>query len=149
MTLKPRARRASMTVESAFVFPVLVFFILAIIVGAAGIFRYQEVCYVAHEGARYASVHGAEWAAEQNTTAATPQDVYNNAIQPGLMTLDPSQVGYSVTWNQNNYPSSVVGSYEKPVVNTVTVTITYNWIPEWGPIGAITFTGTSTLPMTH
>src|SRR5262245_9235882 len=127
MTLKPRLRRGAAVVEAAFVFPVAVFFILALAVGATGIFRYQEACYVAHEGARYASVHGADYAREQNMPAATPQDVYTNGIQPRLLLLDPSQVSYSVTWDQSNYPFRVSSSYEKPVGNTVTVTVTYNW----------------------
>jgi len=84
---KPRRERsAAFTVETAFVFPVLVFFILAIIIGAAGIFRYQEACHVAHEAARYASVHGSDYQLEQKKTAATAQDIYDNAIKPRLMT---------------------------------------------------------------
>jgi Flp pilus assembly protein TadG len=149
MILKPHGRRGAALIEGAFVFPVLVFFILALIVGATGIFRFQEVNYAAHEGARYASVHGAEWAKEQNTTAATPQDVYDNAIKPRFMTVDPAQANYSVTWNQNNSPTRLTTSYERPVVNTVTVTVTYTWMPEMYLVGPITLTGTSTLPMSH
>ena len=149
MTLKPRLRRGATMVEAAFVFPVAVFFILALAVGATGIFRYQEACYVAHEGARYASVHGTDYALEQKSPAATPQDVYTNGIQPRLLLLDPSQVTYSVTWDKTNSPISVGTSYEKPVGNTVTVTVTYNWFPELYLVGPITLTGQSTLPVTY
>jgi Flp pilus assembly protein TadG len=148
MRLK-RNRSGATVVESAFIFPVLAFFILAIIIGATGIFRFQEVNYAAHEGARYASVHGTEWASEQKTTAATPQDVYNNGVKPRFMTVDPANVTYSVTYNQTNSPTSVGASYEKPSVNTVTVTVAYTWMPEMYLVGPITLTGTSTLPMTH
>jgi len=149
MILKQKPRRGASLIEGAFVFPVLVFFILALVVGAMGIFRYQEVNYAAHEGARYASVHGTDYAADLNTTAATATDVYNNAILPRFMTIDPSQVTYSVTWDRSNYPSTVVGSYEKPVSNVVTVTVTYNWFPEMYLVGPITLTGKSSMPMTY
>jgi Flp pilus assembly protein TadG len=149
MILKPQRRRGAALIEGAFVFPVLVFFILALIVGATGIFRFQEVNYAAHEGARYASVHGSEWAKEQNATAPSADDVYNNGVKPRFMSVDPAQVTYSVTWNQNNTPTRLTTSYEKPVVNTVTVTVQYNWMPEMYLVGPITLTGTSTLPMSH
>jgi Flp pilus assembly protein TadG len=149
MKLKQKPRSGAALIEGAFVFPVLVFFILALVVGATAIFRFQEVNYAAHEGARWASVHGTDYATEQKKSAATAQDVYNNAIQPRFMTVDPAYVTYNVTWNQNNSPSSVGTSYEKPVRNAVTVTVTYTWFPEMYLVGPITLTGTSTVPMTY
>ena len=149
MILNSQRRSGAALIEGAFVFPVLVFFILGLIVGATGIFRFQEVNYAAHEGARYAAVHGSEWASEQQTTAPTADDVYNNGVKPRFMTVDPARVTYSVTWDQSNAPVRVATSYEKPVVNTVTVTVTYNWVPEMYLVGPITLTGRSTLPMAH
>jgi Flp pilus assembly protein TadG len=149
MTMNLHPRRGAALVEFGFVFPVVVFLLTALVVGAMGIFRYQEANYVAHEGARYASVHGTDYAAELNLPAATPQDVWDNAIKPRLMTLDPSQVTYSVTWDKTNSPLSVSGSYEKPVFNTVTVTVSYSWLPELYIVGPFTLTGTSTLPMSY
>jgi len=149
MTMNQRQRRGATLVEVAFVFPVVIFLILALIVGAVGIFRYQETCYAAHEGARYASVHGTDYAREQNATAATPQDVYDNAIKPRLMMLDPARVTYSVTWDKANSPVSVPTDYEKPVQNTVTVTVSYDWLPELFLVGPITLRGSSTLPVSY
>jgi hypothetical protein len=64
-----------------------------------GVFRYLQVAAAAREGARYASVHGGQWASEQNSgTLTTPTDVYNNAILPHAVGLDTSQLTYSVTW---------------------------------------------------
>ncbi len=142
-------RSAAITVEAALVFPVLVFLVLALMVGAAGIFRYQEVCYAAHEGARYASVHGTGYASETGNSAATAQDVYNNAIKPRLVTLDQSNLSYSVTWDRTNSPSSITTDPAKPVQNTVTVTVSYTWLPEMYLVGPITLTGSSTLPMSY
>jgi Flp pilus assembly protein TadG len=142
-------RRGATLVEVTFVFPVVAFLILALFVGAAGIFRYQEVCYAAHEAARYASVRGTDYALETKRPAATPQDVYDNGIRPRLMTLDPARVSYSVTWDKTNSPVRVATDYEKPVGNTVTVTVTYSWLPELYLVGPITLTGSSTLPVSH
>jgi Flp pilus assembly protein TadG len=140
-------RGGAALVELAFVAPVWFFLVLAIIVGGMGIFRYQETCYLAHEGARYASVHGTDYAADTGNSAATASDVYNNAILPRILTLDPNSVSYTVTWNQNNSPFSVTNNYDLPVRNTVTVTVSYTWVPEWFLAGPITLTGTSTVPM--
>jgi hypothetical protein len=53
-----RRRKGATVVESAVVYPVTFFIILALIIGGLGIYRYQEVAYLAREGARYAAVHG-------------------------------------------------------------------------------------------
>jgi hypothetical protein len=104
---------------------------------------------VAHEAARYASVHGTDYQKDTGKTAATSQDVYNNAILPALMTLDSSRVNYTVTWNSTNSPSSITTDYAKPVGNTVTVSVTYTWLPEMYLAGPFTLTGSSTLPMSY
>jgi hypothetical protein len=42
----------------------------------------------------------------------------------------------------------IVNNQVLPVTNTVTVTVSYNWIPE-AFLGGITLTSTSTVPMTE
>src|SRR5262245_59796341 len=123
MIRQPNRRSGAVTFETALVFPVVVFLILALVVGAAGVFRYQEVCFLAHEAARYAAVHGGDYQKETNTAAATSDSIYANAIRPRVMTLDTAQLSYAVSWSNGNSPYSVVGSYSKPVGNTVTVTV--------------------------
>ncbi len=39
-----------------------------------GIYRYQQVASLAREGARYASVHGSQYAADTGNAAATASD---------------------------------------------------------------------------
>jgi Flp pilus assembly protein TadG len=142
-------RRGSAATESVVVVPVLLTLIFATLVGGYGVFRYQQIALLAREGARYASVHGGQYQLETGNTAATPQDVYNNAILPYAVALDSSQLSYSVTWNTNNMPYSVSSDYEKPTANTVTVTINYNWFPEAYLIGPIVLSSTSTVPMSY
>jgi hypothetical protein len=104
---------------------------------------------LAREGARYASVHGGQYQLETGNTAATPQDVYNNAIAPYAVNLDFSQLSYTVTWNTSNMPYSVSSDYVTPINNTVTVTVNYNWFPEAYLVGPIRLSSTSTMPMSY
>jgi Flp pilus assembly protein TadG len=144
------ACRGTTTVEFAVTCPIAFFLIFAIIVGGMGVFRYQQVAAAAREGARYASVHGGQYAEETGQPAATPTDIYNNAILPAANALDPSHLTYSVTWNQNNMPLGIVNDqYEKPIGNTVTVTVTYQWIPELYLTGPYSLTSTSTAQMAY
>ncbi len=146
-SLDQRRRGVSAT-ESAVVLPILIFLILATIVGGYGIFRYQQLAMLAREGARYASVHGGMYQSETGNAAATPQDVYNNAIVP-YATLDLTQLTYSVVWNTDNMPYSIATDYETPTNNTVTVTINYTWMPEVFLVGPIVLSSTSTVPMSY
>jgi Flp pilus assembly protein TadG len=145
----PRSRRAAVTVESAFVMPVLLFLIVAIVVGGYGVFRFQQVAVLAREGARYASVHGGQYQRETGNPAATQQDVYNNAVLPLATSIDPAQLSCSVSWNTNNMPSHMSRDYEKPVANTVSVTVSYTWLPEVYLVGPFTLSSTSTVPMSY
>jgi len=105
--------------EAAIVLPVTLLIVFGTVVGALGVFRYQETALLARVGARYAAVHGSKYASANGKPAATQADVYTNAIAPKMVILDPSHMTYSVTWNPDNTPGS-----------TVKVTVSYNWIPE-------------------
>jgi Flp pilus assembly protein TadG len=145
-----RRRSGAALVEMAIIMPVVVLLIFGLIVGGMGIFRYQEVANLAREGARYAAVHGTQYALENpGKTAATAQDIYNNAILPQAGALNTSKLTYSVTWNKTNSPVSATNDYEKPTGNTVTVTVTYTWMPEWFLVGPINLSSSSTVPMSY
>ena len=142
--------RGTTAVEFAITCPIVFFLVFAIIVGGLGVFRYQQVASAAREGARWASVHGTDYAAGTNKPAATPADVFNQAILPLAVALDPNYLTYSVTWNNSNKPLEVIGgNYETPVGNTVTVTVTYQWFPEMLLVGPFTLTSTSTAQMVY
>ena len=142
-------RDGTTTVEFGITCPIVFFLIFAIIVGGLGVFRYQEVGAVAREAARWASVHGGQYAEDTGQPAATASDIYTNAIVPGAFGLDLSQLTYSVTWNHDNMPLWVGENAEAPVGNTVTVTVTYQWMPEMYLVGPITLTSTSTAQMIY
>ena len=144
-------RRGAIALESALVMSVMFMLILGVIVLGMGVFRYQEMAYLAREGARYASVRGTQYATDTGNTAATASTIYTNAIQPKMAALSSSQFSYSVSWNSSNAPYHTTtngsGATVK-VANTVSVTVNYAWVPE-AFFGGVTLTSTSTMPMSN
>jgi Flp pilus assembly protein TadG len=131
-------------VEFAIVAPVTFLLLLGLLIGGLGIFRYQQVARLSRDGARWASVHGTQYALDTKNPAATAQDIYNQAIAPNATGLNLSKLTYSVTWNTSNSPyhMAMVNGQQVKVANTVTVSITYQWIPE-SFLGAINLSSTT------
>lgn len=148
MRLNRVPRRGTTVVECALVYPLVFMFCLGLVVGAMGVFRYQELSSLSRRGARYASVHGLQYSKDTGNPAATPADVFNNAILPYATGMDTTQLGYNVTWNQSNAPTQgvLVNGKLVPTRNTVSVTVTYRWVPE-AFFGGVTLSSTSTMPM--
>jgi Flp pilus assembly protein TadG len=136
-------------VECAVVYPVFFLLVLGMLVGAAGIFRYSQLASLTREAARYASVHGGQYAQEMNVTAPTPADIYNNVVLQMAAGFDTSQLTYSITYDTSNMPYHTTLDASKnviPIQNTVKVTLTYRWVPE-AYLGGITMSSTSVMPM--
>jgi Flp pilus assembly protein TadG len=146
-------------VETAIVLPVLFVFLLGTITIAMGIFRYQQVAALAREGARYASVRGGQYAQESGNGAADYKDIYNNAILPLAVGLDPNRIIFnssSVSWPNGNWPTTASSSAATssnpagtPVINAVSITVGYQWIPESFISGTITLSSTSVMPISY
>jgi Flp pilus assembly protein TadG len=124
--------------------------LLGLLIGGMGIFRYQQIARLSRDAARWASVHGTQYATDTKNTAATATDVYTNAISPNAAGLDLNHLTYSVTWSTSNSPShtATVNNQQVSVANTVTVTINYTWVPE-AYLGGITLSSTSTSVMSY
>jgi hypothetical protein len=146
-----RPRRSGATVlECAFVLPVIFFVFIGLVIGAAGIFRFQEVATLAREGARYASTHGYQYRKDAGLPMGTStdwyNDIYNNAIKPKILALDTSQLTVTINWpdviNQSGKPDNWPGS-------KVDVTVSYQWLPELYLIGPYTLQSTSSMPITN
>jgi Flp pilus assembly protein TadG len=173
MRLDPNRKRSGATaVECAVVFPVVFFFITAIVVGAMGIFRYQQVCYLSREAARYASVHAGQYQQENaqaiaNGTMPNVDVAYitTNVVTPNASNLDAANLSVSIQintsggnydWddtanNNNRWPSSptTINNVTYNETNTVSVTVTYTWVPELYLVGPITLTSTSVMPLCY
>jgi Flp pilus assembly protein TadG len=149
---RARQRRSGATVvECAFVYPVLFLLLIGLMVGAAGMFRYSQLASLAREGARYACVHGGQYAQEMGVTAPTQDQIFNNVIAPMAAGFDTTQISYSITYNASNLPYSTTidaNNNVVPIQNTVTVTLTYTWVPE-AFLGGVTLSSTSVMPMSY
>lgn len=150
MRLRSGPRRAATTVECAVVYPITFLFVVGLLVGSMGMFRYQQIASLAREASRYASVHGTQYAKDANVPAPTPADIYNAAVAAKAVGLDLSKMTYSITYNTSNAPShiNVVNGNVTPYGNTVTVTLTYSWVPE-AYLGGITLKSTSQATMSY
>lgn len=144
MRLRPNPRRAVTTVECALVYPITFLLVVGLLVGSMGMFRYQQIASLAREASRYAAVHGTQYAKDANVPAPTPADIYAAAVSSKAVGLDLSQMSYSITYNTSNAPFhiNIASGNVTPYGNTVTVKLTYMWIPE-AYLGGITLTSTS------
>ena len=161
MQVRQLKRRGAVVVESAVILPVLFLLVIGMCVLGPGVFCYQQVATLAREGARYASVHGAQYAAEQSALTKTkvlPADyaeIYNKAILPRAVAMDTNSIVFdssSVVWPNGNSPivanpnSTPPGA---PLIATVSVTVKYNWTPQVGFIGPVQMQSTATMPMSY
>jgi len=165
-------RRGTTSVEAALVYPVVIVTVLGLLVGGMGIFRYQEVANLAREGARYAATHAGQYQ-QENAAAITAGTLPNvnddyitkNIIKPRAYYMDTSKLQVSITINTPNgsfdwdstskngarWPSSqeTISNTNYNVTNTVSVTVTYPWVPEGLLVGPINLSSTSVIPMCY
>ena len=73
-------------------------------------------------------------------------DIYDNAVAPNMISLDPSLITYQASWpdviNQPGKPDNWPGSQ-------CTVTVSYQWFPEMFLVGPYNLTSTSSMPITN
>src|SRR5690348_8097224 len=127
---RQRGRRGAAVVEFALVSSLLSFLLLGMVVFALGVLRYQQVSWLAREGARWAAVHVAQYAKDTGATAAKGSDVFSQAIVPRAVALDPSLLTCTVTWNKDNRIFDYNPFTGVSTGNAVTVTLGYRWTPE-------------------
>jgi Flp pilus assembly protein TadG len=167
-----RRRRGAHLVETAIVFPITMTLLAGMVVCAMGVFRYQQTAHLAREAARYAATHGGQYGKENAAaiTAGTLPEVTSdyittNVVKARAIALDPSQLSTSITFNTsagsygwddttNNgkrwpYSPKTIGDTTYSETNTVSVTVTYQWGPEWLLSGPITLSSTSVMPMCY
>jgi Flp pilus assembly protein TadG len=131
----PKTRRRGMSaVEGALVYPVAILLLMGTIIVGLGIFRFQQLQFLAREGARYASVHGPTYASESGQPMASTSSVLSQVegLSVGLSGLNCTAVTYSGT----------------SIPCTVSVTLTYTWTPG-NLFSSMTWTVTSTTAATY
>jgi hypothetical protein len=153
-------------VETALVIPVVLMFTIGMVVIGLGVFRYQQVATMAREGARYASVHGSQYAADPGNSAATASGIHDNAIVPWAAGCNLNNLSSQVQWGTAVSGSWIWTSWDssskaptsynpysspagQPLYNAVKVTVNYQWTPELYLTGPIKWTSTSEMPMSY
>jgi Flp pilus assembly protein TadG len=172
MLLHHSRRRGVHALESAYVYGLLMVLLAGLIVLGMGVFRYQEMAYLAREAARFAAVHGGQYQQENAAainagTLPNVDDNYltQNIIKAQAVVLDPSKLTVKVNFNMSSgsydwddtadngqrWPSSqkTINGTNYNETNTVSVTVSYQWFPEWFFVGPITLTSTSVMPMCY
>lgn len=132
-----RHRRGATILEFSLACPILFLLTLGMVVLAQGVSQFQVVALLAREGARWASVRGAEYRATTGQPAASAVDVRTQAILPRAVGLDPQALTTTVAWSPDNTPGS-----------QVTVTVSYRWTPA-AYLGAMTLTSSSVMTVSY
>jgi hypothetical protein len=159
-------------VECAIVFSLTMLLVVGLVVCALGVSHYQQTAYLAREGARYAAVHAGQY--QQENAAAISEGTLPNVtssylttdvIQARAVNLDPSSLQVTINFNTSNgsyswddtanngdrwpYSLKTINNTAYSETNTVSVTVSYQWIPEWFLGGPITTTSTAVMPVCY
>jgi Flp pilus assembly protein TadG len=168
----PCRRRGAVLVEAAFAYPVLLFFVCAVIVIGLGVYRYQQVASLARVGSRYVCVHGSNYQTQTpGNPAAATDDTITTYIKDRAVGLDTTRLTVNVylenatptdvDWDSSTKLPTYTDGSGNTKKNTVKVVVTYTWIPELVPsalaeyrlgairFGTLTFTSTSKVPMSY
>jgi hypothetical protein len=143
----PSRRRATTLVEKAISLSLMFFLTLGTIVVAMGVFAYQQVASLAREGARYASVRGAQYSSDTGNAMATSTSI-KSAITSMASGLDTSQLSVSASWDNSSEVVTYNDSSGNPTTNYVTVTVSYTWHPPLY-LSTMTLSSTSVMPMQY
>jgi Flp pilus assembly protein TadG len=150
MILRREVRKGAVLAESALIYPILFMLVLGVILLGLGVVRYQQVSHITREASRWASVHGAKYGTDPlntdaNKRAATPQDVYDNAIVPYAAGMQTGTLTFTTTTNATDQTITYTGVND---AGTITYSITWhmdaNGNPDKNPTRLVTVTDPAT-----
>ena len=149
-------RKGATVVEFAIIGPLLFLLLIGFAVLGMGVFKYQEVAYLARQGARYASIHGAQYHIDNKLPPGDQTswtgEIKNQGVLPWVVGLEASRITVTASWltgnNRANEGNESTG-FQTTINNNVTVTVSYSWLPESYLAGPFTLTSTSTVPMSY
>ena len=139
-------RRGAALVEAALVYPVLCLLIIGVIVVGLGVVRHNQVALLAREGSRYACVRGTQYATDTGNAAATTDD--HTRLRQGQGRRPEHDAGDSHDHLEHEQRNLTHTSGSSTIKNTVSVTVSYLWIPE-AYFGGVTLTSTSVMTMSY
>jgi Flp pilus assembly protein TadG len=121
-------RRGAALVEAAFVYPITILLIIGVVVLGVGVFRYQQLTWLAREGARWASVRGPQYASDTGGTAATATNVSDH-VKGKATGMDTSSITVTTTWTVNGTTGQTTSGSTTNKTEVVVV-VSYTWVPE-------------------
>jgi Flp pilus assembly protein TadG len=137
MTARPRRllrrshpRRGATIVEMAIVGPLAFLMVIGLMIGCLGIFRYNQVAALAHEGARWAAVRGRNFEKINHRKPITAEDIRANVIVPRAAGINLSRIDCTMSLDKDH--------------SVVSVTVRYLWLPE-AYFGKLTLSDTATM----
>lgn len=152
-----QSRRGTTLVESAVVYPVMFFLLLAILLGGLNVFHYQQMSWLSREATRWASVRGSMFATETSQSSPSTADIRAHVLALGA-SLDPSRLtvevffidrvaGSVVSWDSSSKAPSGFAETGESVSNRVRVTVRYVTLPGFFFTSPLQLTATSEVPM--
>jgi Flp pilus assembly protein TadG len=159
MRHRPRSRRpAAVAVEAALVHPLMIFLLLALIVGGMGVFRHQQAAGMAREAARYAAVRGSDWQKASDKPSPTAQEIRQHAVEPLAAGMDLGSLsvevvwidratGQEAPWDQSPKDALSLTKSGDYVTNRVRVTVTYQFSPKVLALGSMQLRSVCEFPM--
>jgi Flp pilus assembly protein TadG len=158
MLMGPTRRRGGATVvEFAIIGSVTVLLMFGLIIGGLGIFRYQEMAWLARDAARYACVHGSGYQSDTGNASPTQNQIQSlmQAKAAGLkaasLTVQVQWIdmntGTVTPWDSSSKAITTVAATGQNINAHVRVTVSYPWIPEALWKGPINLSSTSEIPM--
>lgn len=149
-----RRRKGVAVVEFAVIGPIVFLLLIGFAVMTTAVFRYQQVAFLARQGARYAATHGAQYRVDNNLppgdAATWSAEIRESGILPWIASLNPDQLTTTVSWSAGNNQANAgnsSGGFTSTIDNSVTVTVTYTWNPEALLVGSFDLTSSATMPM--
>lgn len=149
-------RKGATTVEFAIVGPIVLLLLIGAAILTLGTYRYQQVAYLARVGARYASTHGAQYRSDnrltEGTTPTWKQDIRENGVLPYRSALDLDQLTVDASWTTGDNVANAADSSTSSatsIPNSVSVTVSYQWLPEAFLRNPITLSSSATMPMSY
>jgi len=153
-----RLRRGAVAVEAAMVYPVLMFLMLTLVIGAVGVFHYQQVAAQAREAARWSAVRGSDWSKETDLPSPTRDQIVQQTVMPLAASMDQANLSVRIDWingadgtaidwdtaPRSRFSQNAANQF---VANRVRVTVTYQWLPQWLGIGPVRLHSVSEIPM--
>jgi hypothetical protein len=113
----------------AIVGPLAFLMVIGLMIGCLGIFRYNQVAALAHEGARWAAVRGRNFEKINHRKPITSEDIRANVVVPRAAGIDLNRLECTMSLDKDH--------------TVVSVTIRYLWLPE-AYFGKLTLSDTAT-----